>query len=310
MERHSDGTYIKKGPWTAEEDEVLINHVNKNGPRDWSSIRSKGLLSRTGKSCRLRWVNKLRPNLKTGCKFSAEEERVVIELQAQFGNKWAKIATYLQGRTDNDVKNFWSTRRKRLERIKHAPPPLKYHTNKGKKVTPNQLPKVPSSSSIILEGTPYHNYQPHCSSILDSEEFMMVPLPDFVKPNLISLDTDLTMLEATPTQWVPTFIDSSSCCPLSQLSQSQLDTSLLPKCEEINMEPTGPDLFHEFGQPEVPESETGLELFNGLPSIGLKGKAQSGLVESTSTETLNNFFDDFPPELLDDLEALPRTSDS
>jgi len=55
---------IRKGPWKEEEDEVLINHVKKYGPRDWSSIRSKGLLHRTGKSCRLRWVNKLRPNLK------------------------------------------------------------------------------------------------------------------------------------------------------------------------------------------------------------------------------------------------------
>jgi myb proto-oncogene protein len=55
---------IRKGPWKAEEDEVLIMHVKKYGPRDWSSIRSKGLLQRTGKSSRLRWVNKLRPNLK------------------------------------------------------------------------------------------------------------------------------------------------------------------------------------------------------------------------------------------------------
>lgn len=55
---------IRKGPWKAEEDEVLLRHVSKHGPRDWSSIRSNGLLLRTGKSCRLRWVNKLRPNLK------------------------------------------------------------------------------------------------------------------------------------------------------------------------------------------------------------------------------------------------------
>ncbi|KAK8482414.1 hypothetical protein V6N13_022146 [Hibiscus sabdariffa] len=115
--RRVEMSQIRKGPWKAEEDEMLINHVNKHGPRDWSSIRSKGLLQRTGKSCRLRWVNKLRPNLKNGCKFTAEEERMVIELQAEFGNKWAKIATYLPGRTDNDVKNFWSSRQKRLARI-------------------------------------------------------------------------------------------------------------------------------------------------------------------------------------------------
>ncbi|KAL1540083.1 transcription factor DUO1-like [Salvia divinorum] len=108
---------MKKGPWKFEEDQVLISHVKKYGPRDWSSIRSKGLLRRTGKSCRLRWVNKLRPHLKTGLKFSPEEERTVIDLQAQFGNKWAKIATHLAGRTDNDVKNFWSSRQKRLARI-------------------------------------------------------------------------------------------------------------------------------------------------------------------------------------------------
>lgn len=56
---------MRKGPWMAEEDAVLLEHVRAHGPCDWSSIRSKGLLPRTGKSCRLRWVNKLRPNLKT-----------------------------------------------------------------------------------------------------------------------------------------------------------------------------------------------------------------------------------------------------
>ncbi|KAJ1269175.1 hypothetical protein BS78_07G190300 [Paspalum vaginatum] len=121
--RGGGGAALRKGPWTAEEDMVLRRHVQEHGPRDWSSIRSNGLLPRTGKSCRLRWVNKLRPDLKTGCKFSAEEERVVLDLQAQFGNKWARIATYLPGRTDNDVKNFWSTRQKRLARLLRAPVP-------------------------------------------------------------------------------------------------------------------------------------------------------------------------------------------
>jgi len=65
MERELERGYVKKGPWSREEDEVLQRHVRKYGPREWSSIRSKGLLPRTGKSCRLRWVNKLRPNLKT-----------------------------------------------------------------------------------------------------------------------------------------------------------------------------------------------------------------------------------------------------
>lgn len=65
MAREFERGYLKKGPWSSEEDEVLMRHVSKYGPREWSSIRSKGLLPRTGKSCRLRWVNKLRPNLKT-----------------------------------------------------------------------------------------------------------------------------------------------------------------------------------------------------------------------------------------------------
>jgi len=55
---------LKKGPWSSEEDEVLLKHVDKYGPVDWSSIRSKGLLQRTAKSCRFRWVNNLRPDLK------------------------------------------------------------------------------------------------------------------------------------------------------------------------------------------------------------------------------------------------------
>ncbi|KAF6149891.1 hypothetical protein GIB67_008612 [Kingdonia uniflora] len=132
---------VRKGPWMAEEDEILMDYVEKHGPHEWSSIRSKGLLPRTGKSCRLRWVNKLKPDLKTGCKFTEEEERVVIDLQARFGNKWARIATYLSGRDDNDVKNFWSTRKKRLARNPQSPKQPKLPKNNDKTRTFHQMPR-------------------------------------------------------------------------------------------------------------------------------------------------------------------------
>ncbi|KAJ0714415.1 putative transcription factor MYB family [Helianthus annuus] len=115
---------IKKGPWKTEEDEVLMKHVKDYGAKDWSSIRSKGLLQRTGKSCRLLvivvdgdWGLE-----KFWFLCNCVMLRTVIELQGQFGNKWARIATYLPGRTDNDVKNFWSSRQKRLARVLQSPP--------------------------------------------------------------------------------------------------------------------------------------------------------------------------------------------
>ncbi|KAG6487953.1 hypothetical protein ZIOFF_056692 [Zingiber officinale] len=110
---------MRKGRWTENEDKILLEYVRKNGARNWSSIRCQGLLLRDSKSCRFRWVNKLRDGLTTGRgKLSEEEVRLVMELQEQWGNKWARIANQLPGRTENDVKNFWgSTRRKQLTGI-------------------------------------------------------------------------------------------------------------------------------------------------------------------------------------------------
>ncbi|KAI0491569.1 hypothetical protein KFK09_025829 [Dendrobium nobile] len=139
---------MNKGPWTAEEDKILMDYVKKNGPRDWSSIQSNGLLPRTGKSCRLRWVNKLRPNLKSGCKFTLEEERAVIDMQARFGNKWARIATFLEGRTDNDVKIFWSTRQKRLARLLQTPLPVRSQRRQKNSPVSSQ---VPDSDDVLLQ---------------------------------------------------------------------------------------------------------------------------------------------------------------
>ncbi|KAK6918862.1 SANT/Myb domain [Dillenia turbinata] len=111
----SSGKALKKGPWTVAEDAVLIEYVKKHGEGNWNAVMKNSGLQRCGKSCRLRWANHLRPNLKKGS-FSPEEERLIIELHAKLGNKWARMAAQLPGRTDNEIKNYWNTRIKRRQR--------------------------------------------------------------------------------------------------------------------------------------------------------------------------------------------------
>lgn len=109
------GGLLKKGPWTSAEDAILVDYVNKHGEGNWNAVQKNSGLSRCGKSCRLRWANHLRPDLKKGA-FMPDEERRIIELHAKMGNKWARMAAELPGRTDNEIKNFWNTRIKRRQR--------------------------------------------------------------------------------------------------------------------------------------------------------------------------------------------------
>lgn len=78
---------VKKGPWTPEEDEKLIDYINKHGHGNWGILPKRAGLNRCGKSCRLRWTNYLRPDIKRG-KFTEEEERIIINLHSVLGNKY------------------------------------------------------------------------------------------------------------------------------------------------------------------------------------------------------------------------------
>ncbi|GMI87402.1 hypothetical protein HRI_002409500 [Hibiscus trionum] len=120
---------LKRGPWTAEEDEILTAYIQKHGHGSWSALPEKAGLRRCGKSCRLRWINYLRPDIKRG-KFSLQEEQTIIQLHALLGNKWSAMAAHLPKRTDNEIKNHWNTHlKKRLIKLGIDPMTHKPHAD-------------------------------------------------------------------------------------------------------------------------------------------------------------------------------------
>ncbi|KAH1121322.1 hypothetical protein J1N35_004482 [Gossypium stocksii] len=107
-----DKDKVKRGPWSPQEDLRLITFIQRHGHENWRALPKQAGLLRCGKSCRLRWINYLRPDVKRG-NFSKEEEETIIRLHETLGNKWSKIASHLAGRTDNEIKNVWNTHLKK-----------------------------------------------------------------------------------------------------------------------------------------------------------------------------------------------------
>ncbi|XP_062197251.1 transcription factor JAMYB-like [Phragmites australis] len=100
---------LRRGPWTVDEDALLAGYVAGHGEGRWNELARAAGLRRTGKSCRLRWLNYLRPGVRRG-DFTAREQLLILDLHFRWGNRWSKIAGHLPGRTDNEVKNYWRTR--------------------------------------------------------------------------------------------------------------------------------------------------------------------------------------------------------
>ncbi|KAJ4730789.1 Transcription factor RAX2 [Rhynchospora pubera] len=172
-----DKANVKKGPWSPEEDAKLKDFIEKYGTGgNWIALPQKAGLKRCGKSCRLRWLNYLRPNIKHG-EFTEEEDRIICSLYATIGSRWSIIASQLQGRTDNDIKNYWNTKLKKkllgstpnLNKRNHSQQQLQYQQLHQQQLhfPPLQLPQLSRAfdqfnslaTSTLLQCPSYLRYE-------------------------------------------------------------------------------------------------------------------------------------------------------
>ncbi|KAJ1254872.1 hypothetical protein BS78_K316700 [Paspalum vaginatum] len=139
-----DKTRVKRGPWSQEEDAILRSFVQRFGNAgNWIALPQKAGLRRCGKSCRLRWLNYLRPELRHGG-FTDDEDNLILSLYADMGSKWSVIAARLPGRTDNDVKNYWNTKLKKRYLASTR-------GGEGSPAAPPQSPPPPPPLNVVVD---------------------------------------------------------------------------------------------------------------------------------------------------------------
>ncbi|KAM5585542.1 hypothetical protein ABKV19_004767 [Rosa sericea] len=288
---------LKKGPWTAVEDRILMEYVSKHGEGNWNSVQWNSGLKRCGKSCRLRWANHLRPNLKKGA-FTPEEERLILELHAKYGNKWARMASQLPGRTDNEIKNYWNTRVKKRRR--KGLPLYPHDINPSKRVcqshshSQQNVMSIPTgvtqlSTTTVPQTDTSFSFQLQASS--SQNKTQLLPLPSQNHPN------------STLNHSLPLFDLTTSSCTTSVPSFTfhrptpMLGTTLgYKRYQEI----TG------FSPPisPTPQRNSSILRTSSMPDIASYQQFASG----TSSMPDNTSFQFQPQTFNESLLPLPRTS--
>ncbi|CAL1372634.1 unnamed protein product [Linum trigynum] len=168
-----DENGLKKGPWTTEEDKKLVDFIQAHGHGSWRALPKLAGLNRCGKSCRLRWTNYLKPDIKRG-KFSQDEEQTILNLHSFLGNKWSAIASHLPGRTDNEIKNFWNTHLKK-KLIQMGFDPMTHQPRTDLFATLPQLMALVQLKDLLLD---HNNNNPldHQTTRLQAEALQLAKL--------------------------------------------------------------------------------------------------------------------------------------
>ncbi|KAK6157690.1 hypothetical protein DH2020_011938 [Rehmannia glutinosa] len=166
---YENGTELRRGPWTLEEDNLLIQYISCHGEGRWNSLAKCAGLKRTGKSCRLRWLNYLKPDIKRG-NLTPHEQLLILELHSKWGNR----------RTDNEIKNYWRTRVQKQARQ------LKVDSNSKKFLEAIRTHWMPRLLEKMEQNNSSLNSSPSSSiSTLETQNFT-APSPVFNQAHLPS----------------------------------------------------------------------------------------------------------------------------
>ncbi|XP_059439738.1 transcription factor RAX3 [Corylus avellana] len=287
-----DKANVKKGPWSPEEDATLKSYIEQHGTGgNWIALPQKIGLKRCGKSCRLRWLNYLRPNIKHGG-FSEEEDNIICSLYISIGSRWSIIAGQLPGRTDNDIKNYWNTRlKKKLLGKQRKEQQAQAATRRGNSLIKQEMKRESCEAfmapAVMNQISPYWPTDPEEANLRGLlMKLAQQPNTNFQYPiNIISSPQDQLYVNSM----------SSSMLTNSSAAMNSIQLpNMFPGLENL------PSELCELGYDHNPQQIDGLEEFYGMADIVNASTGTTSSGESTGWGDISSLV--YPP-LVSDYEG-------